>query len=182
MRYVDPDGRTNYIFYDEENFSKQAGSESKRIPVTDNEATLMIPIKSEEEFKNAWNQMENATDVSLFFHGSAKTLNLDWKKNEYLTANDNGKTPKGADALYIGDLNSKEIGTLKIFSCQSGNVKEKDNIANCFDKNNKINSIYATDGNLSYLPFIFTPRISIKGKNEYKEKYGQNPKGFIKVK
>lgn len=104
------------------------------------------------------------------------------EKNEYLTANDNGKTPKGADALYIGDLNSKEIGTLKIFSCQSGNVKEKDNIANCFDKNNKINSIYATDGNLSYFPFIFTPRISIKGKNEYKEKYGQNPKGFIKVK
>ena len=182
MRYVDPDGRTNYIFYDEESFSKQAEAEAKRIPVTDNEQTVMIPIKSEEEFKNAWNQMDNVTDVSLFFHGSAKTLNLDWESNEYLTVNENGKTPKGADALYIGDLFSKEIETLKIFSCQSGNVKEPDNVASCFDKNNEINSIYATDGNLSYIPFIFTPRSSITGKNEYVEKYGQKPKGFIKVK
>ena len=126
VKYVDPDGRTNYIFYDEESFSKQAEAEANRIPETDHEETVMIPIKTEEEFKNAWNQMENATDVSLFFHGSAKTLNLDWEENEYLTIDENGKTPKGADALYIGDLNSKEIETLKIFSCQSGNVKETD--------------------------------------------------------
>ena len=71
VKYTDPDGRTNYIFYDEESFSKQAEAEANRIPETDHEETVMIPIKTEEEFKNAWNQMENATDVSLFFHGSA---------------------------------------------------------------------------------------------------------------
>ena len=71
ITFVDPDGRTNYIFYDKESFRKQAEAEASRIPVTDNEDTVMIPIKTEEEFKNAWNKMENATDVSLFFHGSA---------------------------------------------------------------------------------------------------------------
>jgi len=182
VHYIDPDGRTNYILYDEDSFSKQAKAEAKRIPVTNNEDTIMISIKTEKEFKDAWNKMQDATDVSLFFHGSSKTLNIDWKEKEYLTTNKDGKTPLGNDALYIGDLDSKEIGCLRIYSCQGGNLKEPENVANCFDQNNTVGNIYATDGNLSFTRFSYKPKISHAGKSEYIRKYNQSPLGFIQIK
>jgi hypothetical protein len=82
--------------------------------------------------------MKNPTDVSLFFHGSPTTLNIDWQNNEYLTKNEDGVTPLGNPATFIGSLDSEGIGCLKIYSCQGGNVKEPNNVANCFNTYNTI--------------------------------------------
>ena len=153
VRYIDPDGRTNYVFYDPTCFSAQAKAESKRMPVHHEwvikegtnhyryavfvpEETVMISVTTEKEFEDAWNSMENPTDVTLIFHGGVHTLNIDYKTSEYLTTSPDGKTPLGNPATYIGNLEHKDIGTLKIYSCQGGNVKENDNVAQCFKKNN----------------------------------------------
>ena len=64
-----------------------------------------------------------------------------------------GLTPKGNTALFIGELESKEIDTLKIYSCQSGNLQEEENVAKTFAKYNKIENLYASEGSLSFTLF-----------------------------
>lgn len=178
---VDLWGLDNYILYDPESFEKQAKAEAKRIPVTDDEETHLIPIKTESEFQKAWDNMENITDVTLIFHGSVTTINIDYKENEYLTTNPNNETPLGNSALYIGNLQPKEIETLKIYSCNGGNVSESDNVAISFSKNNNIEHLYASDGSLSFWPITYAPKKSNEGRKEYKEKYKRDPQGLIEI-
>ena len=199
VRYIDPDGRTNYVFYDPTCFSAQAKAESKRMPVHHEwvikegtnhyryavfvpEETVMISVTTEKEFEDAWNSMENPTDVTLIFHGGVHTLNIDYKTSEYLTTSPDGKTPLGNPATYIGNLEHKDIGTLKIYSCQGGNVKENDNVAQCFKKNNTIEKLYASDGSLSFTRGKYEPKKSHEGRSEYKKKYNQEPQGLIEIK
>ena len=198
VKYTDPDGRTNYVFYDPESFSAQAQAEAARMPVEQEkvvkeeanhyryaafvpEETVLIPVTTEQEFIDAWNKMENPTDVTLIFHGSAHTLNIDYKTNEYLSTSPDGKTPLGNPGTYIGSLDSKTIGTLKIYSCQGGNVKESDNVARCFKNNNTIGKLFASDGSLSFTRGKYEPKKSHEGRAEYKKKYNQEPQGLVEV-
>ena len=200
---MDPDRRTNYVFYDPTSFEKQAEAEAARMPVdietkqeeirvsgggvyykpiSVSEKTVMIPITTEQEFIDAWNNMDNPTDVTLIFHVSATTLNIDYKNVQYLTTNPKCTTPKGNSATYIGNLVAKNIGTLKIYSCQSGNLKEQDNVGKCFKKFNTIQKVYASDGSLSFKRGSYEPKVSNEGKREYKKKYGQDPVGLVEIK
>ena len=181
VNFVDLWGLNNYILYDEQSFSKQAEAEKRRIPTTNDEETYMIPIKTEEEFLTAWNNMENITDVTLIFHGSVTTININWETKDYLTTNPNGLTPKGNEALYIGDLETKKIETLKIYSCQGGNLLEEINVAKIFAENNEIENLYASDGPLGFTPITYKPRLSFEGRKEYYEKYQKKPEGLVKI-
>ena len=199
VRYIDPDGRTNYVFYDPESFFAQAKAEATRMPVEQEkvvkeepnhymyvfyvqEETVLIPVTTEKEFIDAWNNMKNPTDVTLIFHGSVHTLNIDYKNNEYLSTSPDGKTPLGNPGTYIGSLEPKTIGTLKIYSCQGGNIRESDNVAQCFKNNNTIGKLFASDGSLSFTRGKYEPKKSHEGRAEYKQKYNQEPQGLVEVK
>lgn len=98
--------------------------------------------------------------VSLLFHGTAKTINIDWERGEYLTALPSGKTPRGADALYIGDLARKGIRELRVMSCHSGELSVRDNLAEVFHATQGVRT-QGGSGALSYGYLSGRPRRSL---------------------
>jgi RHS repeat-associated protein len=176
--FIDFFGTDNYVFYDpdkEDGFTKQAHVEANRLKRENNEKTHLIAIKSEDQFKNEWSNMEDPTNVSLVFHGSSKTININWKKRQYLTTQKNSETPKGNPGLYIGDLSRKKISNIRIMSCYGGDVKTENNVARTFLRSQDVSSVNAWDGSLNYWPVLFTPRVEQNSHGSFKEvKYTQN--------
>jgi RHS repeat-associated protein len=184
---VDPTGHDSYVFYSpgDHGFAQQAYAEKSSLENMYNTPVHMIEITSEEQFKEEWNNMGKVKDadgnvkevdiegVSLLFHGSPHTINIDYKNSEYLTTSPNGKTPFGSDATYIGDLESKEIDRLSILSCNGAHLDHQDdNVASSFVKNNQIRETSAWDGNVSYskkyiVAGELTPRLSNDQKGFY---------------
>jgi hypothetical protein len=125
-----------------------------------NEPVIAHPISSVDEFTSAWNSMgQNGSDideVTLIFHGGPQTININAENNQYLTTAENGLTPKGNPAKYIGSLEKKEIGQINIYSCQAGNVGESNNVAKSFatSQNTRVN---AMDGYTSFNSFTYNP-------------------------
>ena len=187
IRYVDPTGCDDYIFYNFDDFSDQASREySKLVEARNGDASKvhLISTRTAEQFAEDWSNMENPETVTMIFHGNETgiTLNYDGAESEqngFLTSNENGLTKNGNKATRIMDLEKKDIKQLKLFSCQSGNIKEENNLARSFMKSMNIGEIIASDGNLSFTK-SGDPKVSHKGSDEYKEKYSQKPKGLIK--
>ncbi|WP_202710326.1 RHS repeat-associated core domain-containing protein, partial [Sporosalibacterium faouarense] len=152
---IDPTGHDSWVLYDPNNFGKQAKSEAERLSELYGTKTHMLEVTLRIQFLKAWNSMGKDTDiegVSLLFHGSPHTINIDASNNEYLTSLSNGKTPLGTRAMYIGNLNDKAMDKLIILTCNGGHLDHtNDNVASTFLRtNDNINEVYAMDGNLSY--------------------------------
>ena len=78
-------------------------------------------------------------------------------------------------------METKKIETLKIYSCQGGNLLEEINVAKIFAENNEIENLYASDGPLGFTPITYKPRLSFEGREEYYEKYQKKPEGLVKI-
>jgi len=184
---IDPTGLDDYVFYDPEDFSDQAKVEYDKLVDArggdDSKVHIIIPgIDSEGnkvDFKNQWAEMVEPETVSLFGHGNetGMSLNLDDENMVNITSNESGITEGGNLAIRIQDLEKHNIDKLNIYTCNGGNVKNPNNLARSFQKNLSINEVIASDGNLSYT--LNKPRVSYAGADEYRLKYGTNPKGLM---
>jgi hypothetical protein len=112
----------------------------------------MYLVETEDEFQRLWAGMGldgTIEGVSLLYHGTAHTVNLDWTTDQYLTALSSGITPKGSPALYIGELEQKQMLQLRIMTCNSAKKGVDDNVASTFFKHQNT-MVLGRDGNLSY--------------------------------
>jgi hypothetical protein len=135
IKNYDPDERDNYVFYDPRYFENQAKAEASQLSDKNSENTYAIPVKTESDFINTWNQMEKASGV------------------------------------YIGDLGKKNIGTLNLLVCHSGDLK-KDGLAITFAKTQNVNKVvgYAHAVNFSKGAFLVRIDTSLFKLNIYKLK------------
>jgi len=163
VNYVDPSGFDSYIFYEKKDWEGQAESLKKVLGKKYGSPVHMKEIKTEDEFVREWRNMGKTVDdkgdtkdvkiegVVLIFHGSPHTININADSDEYLTVLSEGKTPKGFDATYIGNLDKKEIDELLILSCNAGHLDHyDDNVAMTFRKHQNINAVIGCDGNVAF--------------------------------
>jgi RHS repeat-associated protein len=184
---VDWAGLENYVFYDPDNFSNYAYAVVNNLAYQ-KEKTILKPIKTEQQFVTEWNGMQDPTDVVLIFHGHQNTIDIDYRTEEYLTALPTGKTPKGADATYIGDLERKSLESIWLLSCQSDNVDEPLSPAKVFAKTQNVKTVKGWDGPLSFSidmwkGMTLVPRLPFwpSEYEEYRDKYKHEPSGATRV-
>ena len=125
VNYVDSLGLEDvYIFYglkhgDNGGFDSRAKKEAKSWR-KQNMTVKLIPVKSEEQFVEEWNNMDNngsnIVKVSLYFHSTPDTLIINSTEREYMTVEENGVTLKGSDGTSILKLNRKTISTICLYA------------------------------------------------------------------
>jgi len=156
LLYTDPTGMDSYVFYDPNNFEDQAWREAEELLATYDTNVFMYSVTSEEQFVRDWNSMNGGVSgsidgVSLLFHGTEGTIDI--SSGEYMTASESGMTPLGNQGTPIGSLESKQMLTLNVLTCQGGNIDPgpNGNVVQNFVENNKI-LLGATgwDGKISY--------------------------------
>ena len=166
ISYHDPSGysceKKAYIFYalsDSNNggFDERAKADAARWKKEMGTEAVLIPVKSEEEFKKRWAEMDDKNGpvqyVGLYFHSNSMNQFINTDNNEYITAFDTGKVrgTEGADALYIGDLEKKKINNLYLYSCNSGHLDHKENnLASTYLKNQDVGNVYGWDGSMKW--------------------------------
>ena len=144
MECVDRDGRTIkdhskirvYIFYD----PSDKGFEAQSLKMYDaaikkygQGSVALSKANTEKEFSQDWGDMSGKSikEVNLNYHGSSQALHLDYRKDQYITSTENGKTNlKGTDALNISDLptpkgniNGAQLNVNSCHSNQHENLK-----------------------------------------------------------
>jgi len=177
VRYIDPNGMEwvdsegnkitdhskikVYIFYDPNSFSSQSKQMYKDAVAKYGEGSVaMSNVTTTAEFKKDWGDMASGDikEVNLNYHGSPRTINLDYQNNQYLTSTDNGKTPLGTPATNISDLptpsGSLMNAQLNINSCRSNDKssipENSKTVAQSFRDNTFFLIIRTTDKNVSY--------------------------------
>jgi RHS repeat-associated protein len=176
---VDPEGMDSYVYYDPDNFEDQAKKEAERLKKLYGTEVHLIAIKTEKEFKNNWSSMNEIDGVSLLFHGSSQTINIDWKNNEYLTISPDGKTPSGNEGTYLGALDQKDIKQINLLICQGGNLDEPTNVASYLSDKFQTR-VNAWDGKLSYSnDGNYTPQSSGLANISFVLMKGRQPEGGV---
>ena len=108
INYIDWSGNDSYVFYDPLEFEKQAMDEKERLEKCYGDTVNLIPIDSNEELKEIWNQEvveeKSIDEISLLFHGQPHALIINEATNSVFTTNESGKTNRGTKAIYIGEL------------------------------------------------------------------------------
>lgn len=167
----------SYVLYDNNAFSSQAKIARKRIKYMNNyeekEQVIMKAINTEQQFKTIWSSMKGDSKtgkidcVALVFHGTYYTINIDYKKGEYLVTNPYGVTVMGSNATDIRTLQKKKIGCIMMQTCDGGLLDAinfnkilsidsensaliKGNVAQAFLDSQNVDKIKAWDGSLSY--------------------------------
>jgi hypothetical protein len=183
VRLIDPDGMDwvdiegnkiedhseikVYIFYDPVSFGSQSEQMYKDAEEKYGKGSVaMSNVTTTSEFEQDWGDMASGDikEVNLNYHGSTRTINLDYKTKQYLTSTGTGKTPMNNPATNISDLptpsgNIKDA-QLNINSCRSNDAtnipKGSSTIAQSFRDNTDFRSIRTTDKNVSYF-YWFSP-------------------------
>lgn len=168
----------SYVFYDSDNFSKQATSERKRIKYNygykNISQVVMFDTSTEKEFVDGWNKMpsdKKIDKVSLLFHGTFYAIMIDSDNDENLTTSPSGKVSSEYYATYIRSLPKKRIGMINILTCNAGvldainyydtitlkdekgikhTFRIKGNVAQAFLDSQDVDAVQAWDGSLSY--------------------------------
>ena len=131
-------------------------------------------ISNSDEFRNYWNSMGTAGDddsdssddryiyhireVITIFHGQSSRIDMD--NTPHITSYD-------ISSLLV----HKKIDTLRLSSCNNGNITEEGNIARCFMAWGTIGETYAWDGKAAFIAdgeiSIILPSLSIWGRDIY---------------
>jgi hypothetical protein len=183
VRFIDPDGRDwvdadgnkikdhseikVYIFYDPESFDSQSKQMYRdAVEKYGKGSVAMSNVTTTKEFIQDWGDMASPDirEVNLNYHGSPRTINLDYKTNQYLTSTGDGKTPEARPATNIRDLptpsGNVNNAQLNINSCRSNDLssipKGSSTIAQSFRDNTSFYSIRTTNRNVSYW-YWFSP-------------------------
>jgi len=148
-----------YIFYDPKSFGGQSEQMYKDAEAQYGKGSVaMSDVTTAAEFNQDWGDMASTDikEVNLNYHGSSRTINLDYTTNQYLTSTGNEQTPLGNPAMNIEDL-AKPKGNvtnaqLNINSCHAnGNPTENElNVAQAFIYTTNFKTVRATDDAVGY--------------------------------
>lgn len=125
--------------------------------------------------------------VSLYFHSNPHNIIIDYTHDdgEYITTylNGNTKGEEKVNATWVGSLNSKTIGTLVFYACNSGHLDHlDDNLAVTFLSLNNINNVYAWDGSMRWT--LFAGNLKLSNNQRSFETWitgdSRKPSGFIR--
>ena len=186
IRFIDPDGRDwtdgdgnpiskedlkkvkVFIFFNPKAFKDQTEIMYKEAEAKYGKGSVaMSDVTTEKEFKNDWQNMSGSDikEVDINHHGGPQTINLDHKKDEYITSTSNGKTPRGALATNLSDLGQPsgnvDNAQLNINTCHSNQTDRategsKSTLAGGFRANFSFKSIRTTAQGVSYFN-LFKP-------------------------
>ena len=138
--------RTNSDFTDAANYQMlKALKEGKNV--------RLIAVNTRAEFEAAWAYLpENAAEVYMMFHSNGKSLIFEENTGTEAYSVD-GRDRNGKDVLgNLSTLSPKDIETLYIYACNSGNTRKAkygDGIAEVMSKVTA-GSVIGVDGSLSY--------------------------------
>jgi len=177
VRYIDPtgmswedaDGNTItdhskikvYIFYDskERIMAKSARTMYKQAEAKYGKGSVaMSNVITTAEFTQDWKDMASPDikEVSLNYHGSARTINLDWQNNQYLSSTGD-QTPNGNPATNInnlptpsGNISNAQLNINSCYSNASNEFISGTNVAQAFRQSTSFSSIRATSIGVSY--------------------------------
>ena len=183
------DETVSYIFYttgENSDFTDQANWKKERLE-SEGKNVVMIPIANANDFVDGWNHMgmtpdgiANIEDVEIYTHSNETTfIFIDNTETEALSIS--GKNKSGKAIKGISDLSYKEIETLNIYGCNSGNLSTYSiagsNIASGLSKIVS-GDVYAYDGNVAFGP-TWTRPFSKYG--EYEDRLSNIQKSYIKI-
>ena len=183
------DETVSYIFYttgENSDFTDQANWKKEQLE-SEGKNVVMIPIANANDFVDGWNHMgmtpdgiANIEDVEIYTHSNETTfIFIDNTETEALSIS--GKNKSGKAIKGISDLSYKEIETLNIYGCNSGNLSTYFRYdANIASELSKIVSgdVYAYDGNVGFGP-TWTRPFSKYG--EYEDRLSNIQKSYIKI-
>ena len=182
------DETVSYIFYttgENSDFTDQANWKKEQLE-SEGKNVVMIPIANANDFVDGWNHMgmtpdgiANIEDVEIYTHSNETTfIFIDNTETEALSIS--GKNKSGKAIKGISDLSYKEIETLNIYGCNSGNLSTYfiagSNIASGLSKIVS-GDVYAYDGNVAFGP-TWTRPFSKYG--EYEDRLSNIQKSYIK--
>lgn len=132
------DKPVSYIFYttgEGSDFSKQAEWKAEQLESIDKNV-VMVPIESADDFVNGWNNMgitpdgiADIEDVEIYTHSNATTfIFVDGSETEALSVS--GQNSDLQKIKGICDLKSKDIVSVNIYGCNSGNLSQYINNSN----------------------------------------------------
>ncbi len=161
----DPNGEDNYVFYDSKNWTSQAVVEANRLQNINGEKTNLVPANSESAFVSGWNSMTDPNQVTLIYHSGAgegigNTIAINADKGQYLVTNPTGKTPKGFDGTYIGNLKKYDFEQLNLYVCH-GAVGEN-SLAKTFFKTQNVNTVRAANNSVNFSWWNYHPKKSVE--------------------
>ena len=183
------DETVSYIFYttgENSDFTDQANWKKEQLE-SEGKNVVMIPIVNANDFVDGWNHMgmtpdgiANIEDVEIYTHSNETTfIFIDNTETEALSIS--GKNKSGKAIKGISDLSYKEIETLNIYGCNSGNLSTYfiagSNIASGLSKIVS-GDVYAYDGNVAFGP-TWTRPFSKYG--EYEDRLSNIQKSYIKI-
>ena len=183
------DETVSYIFYttgENSDFTDQANWKKEQLE-SEGKNVVMIPIANANDFVDGWNHMgmtpdgiANIEDVEIYTHSNETTfIFIDNTETEALSIS--GKNKSGKAIKGISDLSYKEIETLNIYGCNSGNLSTYfiagSNIASGLSKIVS-GDVYAYDGNVAFGP-TWTRPFSKYG--EYEDRLSNIQKSYIKI-
>lgn len=190
--FIDPFGLEDiYIFYglahgENNGFNDRATAEAEKWEKEGRSVKLQA-ITTEDQFVTEWNKMQNDSNkiekVSLYFHSNPLAIIIDYTKSEYLTTDPNGLTSAGSSATYIGSLDTKDIVTLCLYTCNSAHLDYADNnVAITFFNTQNTYQVFGWDGSMRWSYVDGTPVLASDQKY-FKSwlQYGERkPKGLIR--
>ena len=183
------DKPVSYIFYttgEGSDFSKQAEWKAEQLESIDKNV-VMVPIESADDFVNGWNNMgitpdgiADIEDVEIYTYSNATTfIFVDGSETEALSVS--GQNSDLQKIKGICDLKSKDIVSVNIYGCNSGNLSQyinnKSNIASALSKIVG-GDVYAYDGNVAFGP---TWSRSFRKYGKYEDRLSNIQKGYIKI-
>lgn len=183
------DKPVSYIFYttgEGSDFSKQAEWKAEQLESIDKNV-VMVPIESADDFVNGWNNMgitpdgiADIEDVEIYTHSNATTfIFVDGSETEALSVS--GQNSDLQKIKGICDLKSKDIVSVNIYGCNSGNLSQYiNNKSKITSALSKIVSgdVYAYDGNVAFGPTWSRP---FRKYGKYEDRLSNIQKGYIKI-
>ena len=171
--FIDPFGLADVIIYttgvkkgDESDWTKQAVWMKNELENNDREV-IMLSVSDRNSFESAWNSLgidENGNEYSIdnvyiYSHGTERALILqDGSSTEALSIN--GLNLGGEKIGNINNLQVKEMKTLYLYSCNSGNLDQyldgtednrgSGNVASVFSTKVANGVVKAYDGNVGF--------------------------------
>ena len=135
--FIDPYGLDHYIYYGDEGQKRDALIFQEQLLEQDpNNPVHLIYVKNPEDFTDNWNNMGivDGKEVSI------DTVIVSLHGYPYGMVSDEGGE---VDLL---SLNRKNINTIMLTSCNTGNLNYKDNVAAQLAQSQNVNQVIAPDG------------------------------------